>query len=63
MQAEIKGAAAINLPALFLIESEYALALVRAERVYVKGLIRGIETGELDGVEQWRRWHMDRKRN
>jgi len=63
MQAEIKGAAAINLPALFLIESEYALALVRAERVYVKGLIRGIESGELDGVEQWRRWHMDRKRN
>jgi DNA-binding PadR family transcriptional regulator len=63
MQAEIKGAAAINLPALFLIESEYALALVRAERVYVKGLIRGIETGELDGVEQWKRWHMDRNRN
>jgi len=63
MQAEIKGAAAINLPALFLIESEYALALVRAERAYVKGLIRGIETGELDGVEQWRRWHLDRKRN
>jgi len=63
MQAEIKGAAAINLPALFLVESEYALALVRAERAYVKGLIRGIETGELDGVEQWRRWHTDRKRN
>lgn len=63
MQAEIKGAAAINLPALFLIENEYALALVRAERVYVKGLIRGIETGELDGVEQWQRWHTDRKRN
>ena len=63
MQAEIKGAAAINLPALFLIESEYALTLVRAERAYVKGLIRGIETGELDGVEQWRRWHLDRKRN
>lgn len=63
MQAEIKGAAAINLPALFLIESEYALAVLRAERAYVKGLIRGIETGELDGVEQWRRWHTDRKRN
>lgn len=63
MQAEIEGAAAINLPALFLIESEYALALVRAERVYVKGLIRGIETGELDGVEQWKRWHMNRDRN
>jgi DNA-binding PadR family transcriptional regulator len=63
MQAEIQEAATINLPALFLIESQYALALVRAERAYVKGLARGIETGELDGVEQWRRWHTDRKRN
>ena len=62
MQAEIAGATAGNLPALFLIESQYALALVRAEGVYVKGLIRGIETGELEGVEQWRQWHMDRKR-
>ena len=62
MQAEINGAAEMNLPALFLIESEYALALVRAERAYVKGLVRGIETGELAGVEQWRQWHIDRKR-
>ena len=62
MQAEINGAAEMNLPALFLVESEYALALVRAERAYVKGLVRGIETGELAGVEQWRQWHIDRKR-
>jgi len=40
---------AINLPALFLIESEYALALLRAERTYVKSLIRGIESAELGG--------------
>jgi hypothetical protein len=51
------------MPALFLVESEYALALVRAERAYVKGLVRGIETGELSGVEQWQQWHLDHKRN
>jgi DNA-binding PadR family transcriptional regulator len=63
MQADLNNAAAANMPALFLVESEYALALVRAERVYVKRLARGIETGELGGVEQWQQWHLDHKRN
>jgi len=63
MQADLKDAAGTNMPALFLVESEYALALVRAERAYVKGLVRGIETGELGGVEQWQQWHLDHKRN
>lgn len=63
MQADLKDAAATNMPALFLVESEYALALVRAERAYVKGLVRGIESGELGGVEQWQQWHLDHKRN
>jgi DNA-binding PadR family transcriptional regulator len=63
MQADLQDAAATNMPALFLVESEYALALVRAERAYVKGLVRGIETGELSGVEQWQQCHLDHKRN
>jgi len=63
IQAEIAGAAAINLPALFLIESEYALALLRAERAYVKSLIRGIETAELGGIQQWRHWHAARAKH
>ena len=63
MQADLNDAAAANMPALFLVESEYALALVRAERAYVKRLARGIETGELGGVEQWQQWHLDHKRN
>lgn len=62
MQGEIQGAAATNVPALFLVETEYALTLVRAERAYVKALARGIETRELGGVEQWRQWHVDHKR-
>ena len=63
IQAEIEGAEAMNLPALFLIESEYALALLRAERTYVKGLIHGIETAELGGIEQWRQWHASRAKH
>jgi DNA-binding PadR family transcriptional regulator len=60
LQSELAGAAAINLPPLFLIETEYALALLRAERAYVKTLIDGIETAELGGMKQWRQWHADR---
>jgi hypothetical protein len=63
IQAELAGAATMNLPALFLIESEYALALLEAECTYVKGLIRGIETGELGGIEQWRQWHAARAKH
>jgi DNA-binding PadR family transcriptional regulator len=63
MQADLTEAAAANMPALFLVESEYALALVRAERAYVKDLVRGIETGELGGVQQWQQWHLDHQHN
>jgi DNA-binding PadR family transcriptional regulator len=60
LQSELAGAAAINLPPLFLIETEYALALLRAERTYVKALIDGIETAGIGGMKQWRQWHADR---
>jgi DNA-binding PadR family transcriptional regulator len=60
LQSELAGAAAMNLPPLFLIETEYALALLRAERTFVQTLIHGIETAELGGIKQWRQWHADR---
>lgn len=63
IQAQIDGAVAIDLPALFLIESEYALALLRAERTYVKSLIHNIATAELGGLEQWHQWHADRAKH
>jgi DNA-binding PadR family transcriptional regulator len=63
IQAEIEDATATNLPALFLIESEYALALLRAEHSYVNGLIHGIETAQLGGIEQWRQWHANRAKH
>jgi hypothetical protein len=58
--SELTEAATMSLPPLFLIETEYALALLRAERTYVKTLVHRIEAAELGGIRQWRRWHADR---
>jgi DNA-binding PadR family transcriptional regulator len=45
-----------RLPRLFLIESEYALAMKQAEADWVRGLITELADGSLDGVDQWRAW-------
>ena len=58
--SELTDAETMSLPPLFLIETEYALALLRAERTYVKTLVHGIETAQLGGIRQWRQWHADR---
>lgn len=46
-----------RLPRLFLIESEYALAMKQAETDWVRGLITELTDGSLDGVDHWRAWH------
>ncbi len=46
-----------RLPRLFLIENEYALAMAQAEADWVRGLIRELTDGSLDGVGHWRAWH------
>jgi len=43
------------LPRLFLVESEYRLAMLKAELAYVTGLAAEIRDGTLDGVRFWRR--------
>jgi DNA-binding PadR family transcriptional regulator len=43
------------LPRLFLVESEYRLAMLRAELAYVTELATEIRDGTLDGVRFWRR--------
>jgi DNA-binding PadR family transcriptional regulator len=60
LESELVRAASIDLPPLFLIDTEYALALLRAERAYVKTLIEGIDSARLGGMKQWRHWHADR---
>jgi DNA-binding PadR family transcriptional regulator len=44
------------LPRLFLVESEYQLALSEAEAAWVRSLLDEIETGALPGVAAWREY-------
>jgi len=45
------------LPRLFLIESEYHLALRRAETEWVRGLLKEFTDGTFPGLEDWQRFH------
>jgi DNA-binding PadR family transcriptional regulator len=46
-----------RLPRLFLIESEYQLAMRMAEAGWVRGLISEIVGGTIAGLDAWRRIH------
>jgi DNA-binding PadR family transcriptional regulator len=50
------AAEAQGLPRLFGLESEYAIAMVSAEREITDALARDIAEGTLDGIEEWRSW-------
>lgn len=56
----INGVRSTGLPRLFVIESEYMLALAEAELEYVRGLVKDIEDGTLEGVDAWRAFHAGR---
>ncbi|MEZ0067495.1 DNA-binding PadR family transcriptional regulator [Streptacidiphilus sp. MAP12-20] len=45
------------LPRVFLIEAEYALAMQRAERAWLLGLIEEMDAGTLSGLDGWREYH------
>jgi DNA-binding PadR family transcriptional regulator len=46
-----------GLPRLFALESEYEERMVSAEFDYVRQLLDDIDSGSLDGLELWRRFH------
>jgi DNA-binding PadR family transcriptional regulator len=48
---------AAGLPRLFLIESEYHLALRRAETEWVRGLLKEFTDGTFPGIGEWQRFH------
>jgi DNA-binding PadR family transcriptional regulator len=58
--AQIEAIAPMNMPPLFLIETEYRLALLKAEQHFVVDLIRRIEKG-WGPIELWRGIHQDRE--
>jgi DNA-binding PadR family transcriptional regulator len=48
---------AAGLPRLFLIESEFHLAMRRAEAEWVRGLLKELTDGTFPGQDGWRRFH------
>jgi DNA-binding PadR family transcriptional regulator len=46
-----------GLPRLFLIESEYHLALRRAETEWVRGLLKEFTGGTFPGLSDWQKFH------
>ena len=46
-----------RLPRLFLLESEYGLAMKRAEAEWVRGLMRELADGTFPEMKFWRTWH------
>jgi DNA-binding PadR family transcriptional regulator len=46
-----------QVPRLFLIESEYHLALRRAEAEWIRGLLKEFTDGTFPGIKEWQRYH------
>jgi DNA-binding PadR family transcriptional regulator len=56
LQAELETLRT-QIPRLFLIESEYYLALRQAEQEWVCGLLTEFSEGTFPGLDAWRRFH------
>ncbi len=52
-------ALASTLPRLFLVESEYGLAMLEAEARWARSLRDELAAGTFEGLELWRQWHVD----
>jgi len=60
LTAQVESISDQNLPPLFLVETEYRLALMKAEQHFVAELIGRIESG-WGPLELWRGFHEDRE--
>jgi len=60
LAGQIAGISAQKFPGLFLVETEYRLALLTAEQVFVAELIHRIENG-WGPLDLWRGLHQDRE--
>jgi DNA-binding PadR family transcriptional regulator len=45
------------LPRLFVVETEYDMAMRQAELTWVRGLVQELEDGSFPLVDEWARWH------
>ena len=55
-RAATAAAEAQGLPRLFMLEAEYAVAMLTAERDLTEQLAREVAEGTLDGIDEWRSW-------
>jgi DNA-binding PadR family transcriptional regulator len=59
VRTDLAGVAA-QVPRLFLIEAEYYIASVQAERKFVEELVLAIKSDTLDGLSFWHEFHAAR---
>jgi DNA-binding PadR family transcriptional regulator len=55
-RAAVAATAEMGLPRLFVLENEYAIAMLAAERDHTAALAAEVAAGTLDGIEEWRTW-------
>jgi DNA-binding PadR family transcriptional regulator len=49
--------AGADVPRLFLVEGEYALAMTKAEVAWVRALLEELSSGKYPDISAWRSWH------
>ncbi len=49
--------AGAEIPRLFLVEGEYALAMMKAEVSWVRALLDELSAGEYPDLAAWQTWH------
>jgi DNA-binding PadR family transcriptional regulator len=49
--------ATAEIPRLFLVEAEYALAMTEAEIAWVRSLLEELSSGKFPELAAWRQWH------
>ena len=57
MRGAIRLAGEAGLPRLVELEAEYEERMVEAELHFVNGLVKDIESGDLEGLDMWRTFH------
>jgi DNA-binding PadR family transcriptional regulator len=57
LEAASDSAEKRGIPRLFLIENDYVIALLRTEVEFIRQLVADIESGEIEGLDEWRSWY------
>lgn len=57
LEAASDSAEKRGIPHLFLLENDYVIALLRTEVEFTRRLVADIESGEIEGLDEWRSWY------